>query len=434
MRKILIFFSVIMIMASCVPVGYVDPSTPETAHKRLIFDNITYEAGIKTVLLYPRTNKLQDVVQPAVVPLSQVNPLVLEFDDLKNEIENFYIKIVHCTATWKNSGINDIEYLYDFNEFPINEYELSFNTRTPFVHYSVLLPKVKLSGNYIVKVYRGKNENDLILTRRFMVYDNLASIGYEVKLSSEVRERRINQQIVLSINYGNLEINNPSDDIKIVIRQNQRWDNAITNLKPTMIREDQKRIDYEHFTTENEFKGGNEFRFFDIRTINFPGQNVGNIDLKEKRIDAFLFKDRSRGGEVYGQYNDINGQYVVGNAETGGRNLEANYVNVHFFLQADAPVAGNVYVAGALTNWKFTPENQMKYDAENKQYYKELLLKQGFYNYAYLVQGGTADPNIFEGSHFETENKYEVFIYTRPVGSRVDLLIGYTTFDYNQRR
>jgi hypothetical protein len=434
MRLIYIFFSIILTLYSCVPVGYVDPSSPETAHKRLIYDNVEYEASIKTVLLYPSTDKLQDVIQPAVVPLSQVNPLVLEFDDLKNEIESYHVKIVRCNADWKISSINEIEFLYDFNEFPINDYELSFNTRIPFVHYRIVLPKVKLSGNYIVKVYRAKNENDLILSRRFMVFDNLASIAHEVRISTGVRERRLNQQIVFSVNYGNLEIINPADDIKVLIRQNQRWDNAITNLKPTMVREDQKRVDYEHFTMENEFRGGNEFRFFDIRTINFPGQNVANIDIKEKRIDAFLFRDRSRGGEVYGQYNDINGQYVIGNVETGGGRLESNYVNVHFFLQSEAPVAGNVFVAGALTGWKFNSANQMEYDPENKQYYKELLLKQGFYNYAYFVQGGNTDPHAFEGSHFETENKYEIFIYNRPVGSRTDLLIGYTSFDYNQRR
>lgn len=76
----------------------------------------------------------------------------------------------------------------------------------------------------------------------------------------------------------------------------------------------------------------------------------------------------------------------------------------------------------------------MEYDQENKQYYKELLLKQGFYNYMYLVQGGSTDPYYFEGSHYETENRYEIFVYNRPIGSRTDLLIGYTTFDYNQRR
>lgn len=434
MRNILIFLSIVINTFSCVPVGQVDQSSPEAAHKRLIFDNVEYEASIRTVLLYPSTNKVQDVVQPAVVPLSQINPLILEFDDLENDIENYNVKIVHCNANWKNSTINEIEYLYDFNEFPINEYELSFNTRIPYVHYRFILPRVKMSGNYILKVYRAKNENDLILSRRFMVYDNLASIGHEVRISSDVRARRLNQQIVFSVNYGNLEIINPADDIKVLIRQNQRWDNAITNLKPTMVREDQRRVDYEHFTLENEFRGGNEFRFFDLRTINFPGQNVANVDIKEKRIDAFLFRDRSRGSEVYGQYNDINGQYVVGNVETGGARLESNYVNVHFFLQSENPVPGNVYVAGALTGWKFSPQNQMEYDPENKQYYKELLLKQGFYNYKYLVQGANADPYTFEGSHFETENKYEIFIYNRPIGSRTDLLIGYTTFEYNQRR
>jgi hypothetical protein len=416
---------------SCVPLTQTDGSNSVTENKKLIYDNFSYEQNIKTILFYPATNKVQDVIQPAVLPISQITPLILEFDQIYTDFDNYNVKIVHCNADWTRSSINEMEYLYDFNEFPINDYELSFNTRIPFVHYIFQVPKVKISGNYLLKVYRGRNENDLILTQRFMIYENIAGISPEIKISSGVSERRLNQQIVFSVNYGNLEIFNPQEDIKVLIRQNQRWDNALRNLKPTMVREDQNLLEYEHFTVQNEFRGGNEFRFFDTRTLNFPGQNVANVDIKPKRVDAYLFRDRSRGPDVYGQYNDINGQFVVANLETGGGKLEADYVYVHFFLLSPEPLNEEVYISGALTDWKFTPENKMEYDPENKLYYKDLLLKQGFYNYQYLVKGN--NPYYFEGSHFETENKYEIFVYNRPVGSRIDRLIGYTTFDYNRR-
>ena len=39
-----------------------------------------------------------------------------------------------------------------------------------------------------------------------------------------------------------------------------------------------------------------------------------------------------------------------------------------------------------------------------------------------------------EGTHFQTENEYEVFIYYRDMGSRYDELIGYTVVNPNKRR
>lgn len=432
MRLTVYFCFIFLIFNACVPLEQTGSSNTNVDGKRLVYDNFAYEQTIKTVRLYPDSQKPQDQTLPAVVPLSQVVPLFLEFDDLGTESENFNAKIIHCDADWKKSSLKDMEYLYDFNEYPINDYQLSFNTRTSFVHYSFTLPKVKFPGNYIIKVYRGRNENDLILSQRFMVYDQRASIASEIKISSEVRSRRTNQQLIFSVNYGGLEILNPSEDVKVVIRQNQRWDNAILNLKPTFIKENQNILEYEHFTAENEFPGGNEFRFFDLRTLNFPGQNVADINLKTDKIDAILFKDRSRGEDVYGQYNDINGQFVIANLEAGGGKVESDYVNVHFFLDSEEVIKGDVFVSGGMTDWKYTSANKMEYDPENKQYYLDLLLKQGFYNFLYIAKGND-NPYAIEGSFFETENKYEIFVYNRPMGSRADLLIAYSTIDYNVR-
>ncbi len=75
----------------------------------------------------------------------------------------------------------------------------------------------------------------------------------------------------------------------------------------------------------------------------------------------------------------------------------------------------------------------MKWNPQEGIYEGSLLLKQGFYNYQYVVTGGSGDMNQLEGNHGETENQYQVFFYYRPPNLQADLLIGYLNLDRNQR-
>jgi hypothetical protein len=77
----------------------------------------------------------------------------------------------------------------------------------------------------------------------------------------------------------------------------------------------------------------------------------------------------------------------------------------------------------------------MVYDDATGMYRGSLLLKQGYYNYRYVVArtNQTLDQTLLEGSHFETENVYEIIVYNRPPGARADRIIGYVRIPYNQR-
>lgn len=431
MKQFILLSGIIFFWISCVPIDQ-NTSTTET-NKVLKTSDWVYEDYIKTVMLHPFQGNIEDQIKPAVLAIDQNVPLLLSFDQLYTEYEDFKVKIVHCNYNWEKSLLSDNEFLYEFNEFPIRNYEVSFNTRTEYTHYRFTVPKVKLPGNYLLVVYRGSNPNDLILTKRFMVYTSQAGLAPEVEVSSDVSKRRSHQQINFVINYKNLEVLNPIEDIKVVIRQNERWDNAITALKPTFLRENERMLEYEHFNLENNFPGGNEFRFFDLRTINYTGQNVSGIEKKPNRVDAFIFKDKNRGDEVYGQFNDINGDFLVNNLETSPPQTTSDYVNVHFFLELEK-IRDDIYISGELTNWRFTNNNLMRYDEELEGYTGSLLLKQGWYNYIYYTPESSAGPYSLEGSFFETENKYEFFVYFRPPGTRADQLVGYYLLNHNNRR
>jgi len=91
-----------------------------------------------------------------------------------------------------------------------------------------------------------------------------------------------------------------------------------------------------------------------------------------------------------------------------------------------------VYVFGMLTDWQLQKPARMEYVPEKGWYHVDLLLKQGFYNYQYVVvpPGASPDFKALEGSFSQTENYYDFFTYFRPVGSRYDRLVGYSFTNY----
>ena len=50
------------------------------------------------------------------------------------------------------------------------------------------------------------------------------------------------------------------------------------------------------------------------------------------------------------------------------------------------------------------------------------------------ARGTIPDETYFEGTHYETENQYDLLVYYRPPGTRADLLIGYQAVDMNSRQ
>jgi hypothetical protein len=72
--------------------------------------------------------------------------------------------------------------------------------------------------------------------------------------------------------------------------------------------------------------------------------------------------------------------------------------------------------------------SKLRYNFERKAYEKTLLLKQGSYNYQLLFKpSGSKQASSFktEGSYWQTENEYQVYVYYRPLGGRYDQLIGF---------
>ena len=410
---------VCLLLSSCVPLTTpTSDGSSQTTPKKLLYEDYSYEPNIKTVQLTPRGNTLL----PAVSRVG-INTLRLIFDDLSEVADNYQVKIVNCDKNWRPSGLNSLEYLTDYNEFNIVNYEFSFDTQTPYIHYTFDLPSIKRSGNYLLVVFRTENVNDIVLTKRLMIVQPSVEVAPIASLTGLSNLSAFNQQINFTINYPNYEIDNPLSNVSVVLRQNQRNDNSIIGLKPSFTREDIQQLEYRFFDHQNTFSAANEFRFFDLRSIIYPGQNVQSVNRSTVPPKALIALDKPKTNLAYAQYNDNNGQYVIADQ----LNVNGQYTNVSFQLDTRRiDYTGAVYVFGEFTDWRLSDEYRMKYNREKVRYEKEILLKQGYYEYQYLIKSDST-PYYIEGNHPQAENSYEIFVYYKPINERSDLLIGYYT-------
>jgi hypothetical protein len=395
------------------------------------FIDFAYEPQIRTIAVRPAFDDSRAYLEPAVTRLGEWK-LMLEFDDLRDQRDNYYSRIIHCNYDWTRSDLMDLDFLNDFNEYAINNFEFSVDTHIPYVHYWLNLPPVKLPGNYIIVVYRGTDKNDIILTKRFMVFDTRVSFENERNLIGAGNIASLNQQINFTVNYKNLDVINPLENVKVTIRQNRRWDNIATDIKPSFVREIEKQLEFRFFESEKMFKGGNEFRFFDLRSLNNPGRNVARVNKTVTPYEVFIERDKSRADEVYSQLPDLNGGFIPDNLDYRDAAF-TNYANVNFTLAAPKPYPGNVFVTGAFNYWNLNDLNRMQYDSVAKVYVARVLLKQGWYDYQYIIQAPKVPPHLLEGSHYQTENFYEILVYYRPFQPKADLLIGYLRLEKNPR-
>jgi hypothetical protein len=367
-----------------------------------------------------------------VIDLGSSQRLVCKFDQFSADPKSYRYALVHCDADWSPSRVVTSEYMDGFPDNPVNDYDFSINTTIPFVNYRLFLPNenanIKLSGNYLLKIWEDGNKENPVLVRPFYVTEKVAEIAGQVQKASFEGYNGASQQLAFIVNFPPLTWTDPLNEIRTVVMQNQRYDNRLPNLKPTYIRQNQ--LVYED--NFNLFKGGNEFRNFDAKNLQTNGMGVHSIEFRDPYFHLFLEKDFSMRSEIYRTRNDLNGSYLVKNDRAGNSDLESDYVYVHFSLTPpDLVTNDQIYVFGALTDWQCLPYNQMNYQSETKSYDATILLKQGFYDYQYARMDkttGSIDATALEGSHVQTENDYRVFVYYRGFSSRYDRLIGYKVF------
>lgn len=395
-----------------------------------VIENTIYSDNIKTVEMYRLGWKLSN----PIINLNSEEQLNFSFDDLNNEPVQYYYTIIHCDRNWRKSKLSQQEYLSSFTDFQLTDYEHSSNTNIRYINYLLTLPNndvpIVLSGNYVLVIFDKNEPDEPLITWRFYVVEPQLGIKARIRRATHDLAKSENQEVDFVINHSNFPIQNPHSDLKVVVSQNNRTDNAITDLKPLFISNGILEYDY---NVENIFKGENEFRAFEIRNVKYAGEGVESISLHPPFYHATLLPHFPRLQNQYNYYKEMNGNFFI---EAFGRNypdIEADYMFVHFNLQVKQPLlGGGIYVYGKLSNWQCTKQYEMKYNFERQQYELTLLLKQGYYNFTYAYkdhQSTEIKSYNLEGSHYQTENDYYIYVYHGRLTDRYDRLVGYQQFN-----
>lgn len=384
-----------------------------------------FDENIHTVLLH----KTGWIFSLPIIGLNSDETLSLSFDDFDQDIKKFKYSIQICDADWQVLNMQTYQYIDGFNEDYINDYKLSFNTIQKYNHYNLVFPnqsmKIKKSGNYMIKIYTDDIMQPFII-KCFMVMENIVNIKSGIKDATLLNEKRFRQEVDFSIMTNNIIIENPSRNLFVKIYQNMRPDNAIVDLKPRLVKGNE--LDY-NYDEENVFNGGNEFRNFDIKSLKYNSERIAKITYENTTNQVFLHKDFARPFKVYKTEDDINGKFAIKSDYTKDFEIEADYTFVNFSLPYDIPsLEGNIYVYGAFTNWKLSEDARMKYNYKSRAYETSIYVKQGYYNYQYVLKRASqsiVDETFIEGNHAETENDYFIFVYYRQPGEQYDRLIGF---------
>jgi hypothetical protein len=435
-------FSSILILCGFISIqqssfGEVITIKPDTAdyysNDYVRYDNHLYQKYIKAVELSRVGFELAD----PIITLNTEERFHVGFDDLHRDFVQYYYQVVHCSANWEKSGIWTNEYLEGNEEEQVSTYEPSFNTRTTYTHYDFFFPNdrfiLKKSGNYILRVYsRDQQGNEInAFTRRFMVVDPKVTVNASIGRAGTSEDYETKQEVDFTINTEGYHIDAPYQDIKVVILQNWRWDIALTNLKPYMVRND--LLDYSYDNGTNLFDGVNEFRRFDLKSIKFLSEKIREITFDDTMFYARLWESEKRTYKEYTFEDDINGRFLLKTDDEPSVSNYGEYATVKFYLPFEAPIIeGNLYVGGGFNGWQYTPENKMEYNYRKKAYEASILFKQGYYNYLYVLlpnNSKAGDATWIEGNHSITRNTYTILVYHRSRGELYDELIATGSFE-----
>ena len=305
----------------------------------------------------------------------------LQFDDLHGSEDNYYYKITHCDYDWKQSQLSVNEYLNGFNEQRIQEYTNSFNALQIYSHYKLTFPnkltQLKVSGNYIISVLNDSKE--VVFSRKFIIYEELVSVPLQIKRARTNPDLPFKHNLDFSIRTSAMTFQSPLTNIKVMLLQNGRLDNAITNIKPMYTIGNDLIYKYD---SETQFWAGNEYLFFENKNIRAATNSIAHVDSSGGLYNCYLYSNNARAAQQYTYWPDINGNFLVNNLNAENSEIEADYAWIYFSLSAPAFYQNkNIYITGMFNNYNLTDENKMDYNEKKGIYEKAMMIKQGFTNY-----------------------------------------------------
>ena len=364
-----------------------------------------------------------------VLRLGEDDRLSISFDEMSHEVRMYTYSV-----TMLNSDLISSEYLQGFTTRDITEYEHSINTSREYTHYWFEFPNEEMqltkSGQYRLTVYEDGNPDNKIAEVDFCVVEPMVKIAADVRANTDIEFNGRYQQVDVDVNTVDLNLRDPNE-VRVVVTQNNRTDNAVTLTQPTFLEKNHLRY------INNKaliFEGGNEYHHFDAFSCFYAGVGIDRVYHELGDYNALLFQDEITQGQYIHQF-DSDGRFIVNAERTTDNDTEAEYMWVHWTLPMENPwFDGALYLGGDLFGNELTLKNRMQYDAEHQCYWLTALVKQGGYDYQYwfVPKGQKTTTQRVDGSYWQTENEYAVYVYWRPFGARYDRLVGVQIINSNR--
>jgi len=383
---------------------------------------VTPPYNIKTVSFVQNGNN--------VIPIFELgSTFELQFDDLFGNEANYYFDITHCDYNWKPTDIPKTDFIRGFDNQRITNYINSFNTLQVYSHFKLSFPnqftsELRLSGNYIVKILN--EDKEVVFSRKFILYEEHSTVAAQVKRSRNLSNIDFMQNLEFTILSNDIAFQTPLQNVKVLILQNGDFKTAIKNIPPQYTIGNQLVYKYGQ---ETLFWGGNEFLYFENKDIRAANNNVGKVGSNNDIYNSYLYTNAARGNQIYTNYDDINGNFVVKNINASNNEIEADYAWVYFTLSAPAfrSNSKDVYITGMFNNYSLSPEYKMDYNQDKGVYEKAIMIKQGFTNFQYKIadKNGVIDyENAIDGNFYQTENDYTILVYYKQSSDRYTRVIG----------
>ena len=294
------------------------------------------------------------------------NALHISFDEMSHDV-----RMYTYTVQMMNGDLLSSEYLRGFTTRDITDYEHSINTSREYTHYWFDFPNedmaITKSGNYRLTIYEDGNPDNRVAEVDFCVVEPMVKIDTKVRANTDIEFNGRYQQVDVDVDFG-----------------------------------------------------------------------IDRVYHEMGDYHALLFPNEITKGQYIHEF-DSDGRFVVNAERTNDSDTEAEYMWVYWTLPAEKPwFDGMLYVGGEIFGNELSLRNRMQYDAETKCYWLTALVKQGGYDYQYWfvpkvprdqvpstkVNQSKATLQRTDGSYWQTENEYAVYVYWRPFGARYDRLIG----------
>lgn len=373
-----------------------------------------------------------------VIRMNSNDKIVVSFDEIGEDNSYLQYRLIHCNADWQPSRLVESEYIDGFNNIDIDDYAFSSNTFVHYVNYRIEIPSpvapLLASGNYLLQVFDPDEPDETLIQTRFSVSENIIPVAASVSLRTDRGVNNGWQQLSVLVDREGFDTGNPYSDISLEIVQNLDFSSSRRLRNP--IRTDKDRLAYEH-APELVFPAGNEYRRFETVSTAFPGMNVDSVKYIEPVYNFWVKQDEERADRNYSFDRTQHGRFLVREYNATDSDVGADYVMVNFSLDFPEAASKDIYVDGEMTHGKFNDFNRMRYDKESGLYKLAMPLKQGAYNYRYVMlprnnpATSRPDPTPVEGNKSETGNEYTVYVWFHPPGARADRLLSVAVVNFN---